>query len=151
MVRRGQLDAAKEICTAAISESPEASGVYLKLAEIAARQKSYDESLAHCTMAHRLAPYTHPPKVLLAVFCCANGNQELGLKLLREARTESPANPVSVLILGQLARRQQQLKSAKSQTTLWRVAPFRAISIGSADTGHRVGPRCPLEMEQAGT
>ena len=79
-----------------------------RLAEISAKRHRYDESLEYCQKAERLAPYTHPAKVLLAVFCCANGDQERGLKLLREARTEAPYHPIPALILGQLARQQQQ-------------------------------------------
>jgi tetratricopeptide (TPR) repeat protein len=113
LIQRGDLEKAKDVCTAALGNSPDMANIYVKLAEISAKQKLYDESLAYCGKAQQLAPYTHPPKVLLAVFCCANGDQERGLKLLQEARVESPGHPMPALILGQLARRQQQAKPAR--------------------------------------
>ncbi len=107
LVRKGQLKEAAQICVAVPSDSPDMANIYMKLAEISAKQKLYDESLEYCAKARALAPYTHPPKVLVAVFCCANGDPERGEKLLREARAESPGHPVASLILGQLAARQQ--------------------------------------------
>ena len=112
LIQRGELDEAKEVSSAALSNSPDMANIYLKLAEISAKQKRYDESLEYCQEARRLAPYTHPAKVLLAVFCCTNGDQERGLKLLREACEESPNHPIPELILGQLARQQQQGEAA---------------------------------------
>ena len=40
--------------------------------------------------------------MLLAVFCITNGDQDLGLKYLREARVEAPSYPMPPLMLGQL-------------------------------------------------
>jgi tetratricopeptide (TPR) repeat protein len=113
LIQRGALDEAKEVTSAARDNSPDMANVYLKLAEISAKQQRYDESLEYCEESRRLAPYTHPAKVLLAVFCFANGDQERGLKLVHEARDESPDHPMPHLILGQLARQQQELTNAR--------------------------------------
>jgi tetratricopeptide (TPR) repeat protein len=113
LIRRGELEQAKEVCAAAARASPDVAAVYLKLAEISAKQRHWDESLAHCETARRLAPYTHPPKVLLAVFCCADGEPDRGVRLLQEARAEAPAHPMPPLILGQLTRRQRQFGPAR--------------------------------------
>ncbi|MCY2974605.1 MAG: tetratricopeptide repeat protein [Planctomycetota bacterium] len=112
LIQRGALDEAKEICSAALDDSPDMANVNLKLAEISAKQKRYDECLKYCQEARRLAPYTHPAKVLLAVFCFANGENEYGKKLLREAREESPDHPIPELMLGQLARQEQKSQEA---------------------------------------
>ena len=101
------------VCSSALNDTPDTANIYLKLAEISAKQRNYDESLEYCRKAREAAPYTHPPKVLLAVFCNANGEQERAVKLLREARAESPDHPVPPLILGQLAVQQLQFKEAR--------------------------------------
>jgi Flp pilus assembly protein TadD len=116
-IQRGQLDPAKEVCSTALGDSPEMSAVYLKLAEIHAKKHEYEASLADCQAARRLAPYTHPPKVLLAMFCWANGDRERALTLLQEARTEFADHPMPPLVLGQLARRQQQTRGAREYLT----------------------------------
>jgi tetratricopeptide (TPR) repeat protein len=108
LIQRGELDDAKELCSEARDDSPDMANICLKLAEISAKQNRYDESLELCQEARRLAPYTHPAKVLLAVFCCANGEHKRGLKLLNEAREEFPDHPMPEMMLGQLARQQQQ-------------------------------------------
>ncbi|MFL5329747.1 MAG: tetratricopeptide repeat protein [Gemmataceae bacterium] len=113
LMQRGEFDQASELCRAALNRAPETSGIYLKLAEISAKRKDYVESLEYCKQAQRLAPYSHPPKVLLAVFCCANGDNDPGAALLREVRSELPSHPMPPLILGQLARREQQTMAAK--------------------------------------
>jgi tetratricopeptide (TPR) repeat protein len=113
LLRRGELEKAEEVCSAAASASPDIANVFLKLAEISAKRQHWDASLKYCDAARRLAPYTHPPKVLLAVFCVGNGDQTRGLRLLHEAWSESPTHPMPPLILGQLARRQKQGKQAR--------------------------------------
>lgn len=113
LIQRNELDRAREVCTEAAAASPDVAAIHLKLAEIAAKQRNWDESLAHCETARRLAPYTHPPRVLLAVYCFANGEPDRGLRLLQQARAESPAHPMPPLMLGQLARRQRQLALAR--------------------------------------
>lgn len=113
LTRRGELEQAGQVCAAAAAASPDVPNVHLKLAEIAARQKLWDESLRHGESARRLAPYTHPPKVLLASFCVADGDPQRGLRFLQEARAEEPAHPVPSLMLGQLARRQGLTKAAR--------------------------------------
>ena len=65
-------------------------------------------------------------KVLLAVYCCANGEQERGVRLLREARTESPSYPLPPLILGQLAARQHQWSVAREQFAAAMLLPIPA-------------------------
>jgi Tfp pilus assembly protein PilF len=114
LIQRGQLTEASAVCSTTLGDSPDMANIYLKLAEISAKRRNYDESLEYCQKARRFAPYTHPAKVLLAVFCCANGEQERGLKLLHEARGESPNYPVPPLMLGQLASRQQQTNAARA-------------------------------------
>jgi tetratricopeptide (TPR) repeat protein len=113
LITRGELPKAKEVCSAAANDSPDVPNVALKLAEISAKTQNWDESLRYCEAARRLAPYTHPPKVLLAVFCIANGDPARGLRFLQEARVESPMHPVPPLLIGQLARRQNQLPRAR--------------------------------------
>jgi tetratricopeptide (TPR) repeat protein len=85
----------------------------VKLGDISARQKKYDEALGYYQQARKSAPYTHPPKVLLAVASAGNGDIEKATSLLREARAESPDYPVPALILGQLASRQQDTDTAR--------------------------------------
>jgi tetratricopeptide (TPR) repeat protein len=114
LMRRGELDQAARICNAAIDDSPDVASVFMKLGEISARRKNFDQSLEFYESARRAAPYTHPPKVLLGVWCMGNGEQERGMKLLREARAESPDYPVTPLLLGQLASRQQQFDAARA-------------------------------------
>jgi tetratricopeptide (TPR) repeat protein len=117
LMQRGELAKAHEVCHAAAADSPDVANVYLKLAEISARQKNWDASLAYCQTAQRLAPYTHPPKVVLAVFASGTGEPDRGLRLLREARAESPYHPVPPLMLGQLARRRQEVRPARDYLT----------------------------------
>jgi tetratricopeptide (TPR) repeat protein len=113
LIRRGRLDEAKQACQAAINSNPDIPEVYLRLAEITARQRRYDESLEYCAQARRLAPYTHPPKVLLAVNCFQSGDLEKARTLLAEAQTEFPDHPVPPLLLGQLARREHRPDAAR--------------------------------------
>jgi tetratricopeptide (TPR) repeat protein len=115
LIQRGELQQAKDICLAVLSDAPEMSPIFLKLAEISAKTRKYDEALAHCQMAHQLAPYTHPPRVLLAVFCIANNDQERGKNLLREVRADLPRHPVPALYLGQLALRNGEWPQAREQ------------------------------------
>lgn len=124
LVKEGHFDEATQECTAALSDSPEMANIYLKLAEISAKRQNYDECLEYCQKARELAPYTHPPKVLLAVYCSANGDQELGQRFLREARTEEPNYPVTPLMLGQLAVQQQQWDDAREFFTAAMALPL---------------------------
>jgi tetratricopeptide (TPR) repeat protein len=113
LMRRGQLEQAADVCSAALKDSPNAADVCLKMAEIRARQRRYDESLKYNDEARRLAPYTHPAKVLLAVNCFQNGEKNRAQALLREALAESPDHPVATLMLGQLANQERQLDAAR--------------------------------------
>jgi Flp pilus assembly protein TadD len=113
MIGRGQLDEATATCSAVASDSPDVANVFLKLAEIRAKQRQYDESLEYCAKAQKLAPYTHPPKVLLAVFCFQNGDEEKGRTLLREAHSNFPDHPMPALIMGQVARRDKRMEEAR--------------------------------------
>jgi tetratricopeptide (TPR) repeat protein len=94
---------ADQVCAQAAQQCPEMPGVYLKWAEVAAHQRDWATSLRHCTQARQWAPHTHPPKVLLVVFCCAHGATDEGRRLLLEARAEEPFHPVAAQMLGQLA------------------------------------------------
>ena len=113
LIRTGQLDDAARVCSAAISDSPDIAGVYTKLAEITAKQRRYDESLEYCKQARRLAPYTHPPKVILAVYCYQNGDVKKATELLNEAHAESPDYPMTSLLLGQFARLGKQWEESR--------------------------------------
>jgi len=114
LIQRDQLEEAARTFSTAIGDSPDMANVYLKLAEISTRQRHYDEALEHFETAQRLAPYTHPPKVLLAVYCFQNGDLEKAQAMLRAARLESPDHPVPAFYLGQLARRAGQVEAARS-------------------------------------
>jgi Tfp pilus assembly protein PilF len=113
LVKQGHLEEAAQECTAALNDSPDTANIYLKLAEISAKRQNYTQCLNDCKKARELAPYTHPPKVLLAVYCSANGDQELGQRFLREAQVEEPNYPVTPLMLGQFASRNQQWDDAR--------------------------------------
>ena len=93
------------------------SGNGKRLFEIGRNQREklqkYDECLEYCRKARELAPYTHPPKVLLAVFCTA-GNKELAFQMFQEARAEEPNYPVIPMMLGQMAMAQQDRKIAQA-------------------------------------
>jgi Tfp pilus assembly protein PilF len=78
-----------------------------------ARQHKYDDCLTSLREAQRLAPYTHPPKVLLAVYCYQNGDAEKSKQLLREAHGEAPDHPVPELFLGQFAAHEQRWDDAR--------------------------------------
>jgi tetratricopeptide (TPR) repeat protein len=117
LLRQGHPEEAEKICSAALGDSPEMANIYLKLAEISAKRQNYDESLDYCQKARQFAPYTHPPKVLLAVYCSDNGDQELALRMLREAQVEEPNYPVTPLMLGQLATQHQQWDAARKYFT----------------------------------
>lgn len=117
LLKRNQLPQAEAVCAAALGDSPDMANIYLKLAEITAKMKDYDRSLEYCKTAQRLAPYTHPPKVLLAVYCFAFGEPDRGTKLLLEARAESPEHPMPALILGQLARLRREGKASLDYLT----------------------------------
>jgi superkiller protein 3 len=113
LIQRNQLEEAARICAAGINDSPEIASLYLKLAEISAKQKRQALSLDYFQQARRLAPYTHPPKVLLALHYIKDGDRDRGRALLREAQSEHPEHPMPALCLGQLARRQQQTQAAR--------------------------------------
>lgn len=113
LIQRGELEEASLTCSAAIGEAPEMAGIYLKLGEISAKRGRYDESLDYLNTARRIAPYTHPPKVLLAGYCMQNGDPTKAKTLLREAQAESPDHPVASLNLGQLARHNGEGEAAR--------------------------------------
>jgi hypothetical protein len=60
-----------------------------------------------------MAPYAHPPKVILAVYCYQNGDEKKAVELLNAARVETPTYPMTALLLGQLARRADRLDEAR--------------------------------------
>jgi tetratricopeptide (TPR) repeat protein len=113
LIGRGQLEQARAECSAAAESSPDVANVYLKLAEISAKQKNWDDCVRHIHSARQLAPYTHPTKVLLAIFCFAGGEQDRAMDLLQEAVLESPYHPVPPFMLGQVAMRQKKSRAAK--------------------------------------
>lgn len=112
LIQRGQLAEAERICTQALAGSPDIPAISIKLAEISARSGSDAQALDKYALARRTAPYTHPPKVLLAVFCYSNNRAEDAIKLLSEAKSESPDYPIPPLILGQIAIQREQWKQA---------------------------------------
>jgi Tfp pilus assembly protein PilF len=113
LIAKARYADAEEACTAALAQSPDTAATYLKLAEIAARQLNYDASLNYCKKAREAAPYTHPPKVLVAVFANANADAARATKLLQEARAEEPTHPMAPLMLAQLAMQRQQWLDAR--------------------------------------
>jgi tetratricopeptide (TPR) repeat protein len=115
LIKQGNLDEAERICISALDDSPDVASIELKLGEIAARRKDYPKALDHFTAAQRAAPYTHPPKVVLAIYLLSTGEQEQGMKYLRESRAQSPDYPMPALLLAQLAIRQQRLDEAKKE------------------------------------
>jgi tetratricopeptide (TPR) repeat protein len=74
LAKQNKLAEAVTACEDAIRLSPDAANLHLKLAGFRAREHRYDDCLRNLEEAQRLAPYTHPPKVLLAVFYQQNGN-----------------------------------------------------------------------------
>lgn len=124
LMRRNQLDEAASVCSSAIGDSNDMASVYLKLGEIQARRRNDQQSLESFALARQAAPYTHPPKVVLAVYCIGAGEQEKGLTLLREARAENPDYPVIPLLQGQLAARQQQWPSARDLLATAAILPI---------------------------
>ncbi len=166
LIRKGKLDEAAQVCTAALSDSPDTASIYLKLGEISAKQLKYDESLEYCKKARETAPYTHPAKVLLAVFANTNGDTDRAVKLLLEARAESPQHPVAPLILGQLAMRKQQDPEAanfsrgrlpprhlarKPPPPLPGPAPIPTLPARRPDPGRRTRPRFPEQVDPVRT
>jgi tetratricopeptide (TPR) repeat protein len=145
LVRRGELDEAERLCTAARDDSADVASIYLKLGEISARRKDYPKALEHFTAAKHAAPYTHPPKVLLAIHLLSNNELDLGMKYLRESRAESPDHPMPALLLGQLAIRQRHGDEAKKELAA-------AASIPIPDTwpeSHRRRFLATLQAEQS--
>ena len=76
LLQQGQLDDAAAACEAALESAPDSPNALLKLAEIRTRQHRSDESLKLLAEAQRLAPYTHPPKVLQAVYFFQSGEPD---------------------------------------------------------------------------
>ncbi len=113
LLKQGELKEAAAACQAAIEISPDAASTHLKLAEICAKQKRYDDCLQEIDSARKLAPYTHPSKVLLAVYRFQNGDADRAKELLGEARAELPDHPVPELFLGQFAMQDQKWNDAR--------------------------------------
>src|SRR4029078_2884793 len=80
---------------------------------ILARQRKYDQALRVLEMAQQLAPYTHPPKVLLAVFYNQNGDRNKAKALLAEAHAQSPNHPVPELFLAQFAAQEKKWEDGR--------------------------------------
>src|SRR5690348_17610388 len=97
LAKQNKLAQAVTACEEAIKLSPDTANLYLKLAGFLAREHRYDGCLRNLEDAQRLAPYTHPPKVLLAVFYQQNGETEQAKKLLSEAHVDLPTHPVPEL------------------------------------------------------
>lgn len=100
-------------CQEALLVLPDEPQFHLKRAEILSRQSKFDDSLEALRKACELAPYTHPPKVLLAVFCFQNGKANEAHGFLAEAHAELPEHPVPLLFLGQFAMRDTKFTEAK--------------------------------------
>ena len=113
LAKQGKLAEAAAACEQAIKFSPDMANLYVKQASILARQRRFDDCLRALETAHSLAPYTHPPKVLLAVFYFQNGDVERATALLREAHADLPTHPVPELFLGQFAMRDKQWDDAR--------------------------------------
>lgn len=113
LLRRNQLAEAATACEAAVVASPDSPNALLKLAEIRYRENRLEESMQLLEQTRRLAPYTHPQKVLLAVYLFQNGQEDRARKLLAEAHTDEPNHPVPLLFLGQLARQSQDFVASR--------------------------------------
>ncbi len=113
LIQSDKIDEATALCSAALSDSPDMANIYLKLGEMSAQRQQYDLSLKYFETAREVAPYTHPAKVLLAVWCIGHAQQDKGVNLLLEARSDAPNYPVTSLMLGQLASRGQQWQVAR--------------------------------------
>jgi Tfp pilus assembly protein PilF len=113
LAKQNKLDAAAAVAAEAIQYSPDKPNAFLKVAEILAHQRKYEDCLKNLEEARRLAPYTHPPKVLLSVYCYQNGDADKSKTLLREAKSEEPTHPVPELFLGQFAAREQRWNDAR--------------------------------------
>ncbi len=93
----------------------EMANVYLKLAEISAKQKNYEASLVTANR-HGNSRRTHTrPKFCWRFIALPTAITELALQMLREARDEEPNYPVTPLMLGQMAARQQQWDVAREK------------------------------------
>jgi tetratricopeptide (TPR) repeat protein len=113
LLKREKLGEAAAACEAAIEISPDNANSHLKLAEIHARQKRFDDSLRQLAVAKQLAPYTHPPKVLLAVYTFQNGDKQRAKNLLSESHAELPDHPVPELFLGQFSMQTEEWGNAR--------------------------------------
>ncbi|MCI0335266.1 MAG: tetratricopeptide repeat protein, partial [Planctomycetes bacterium] len=113
LLKQGELKEAAAACQAAIEISPDAASTHLKLAEIRAKQKRYDDCLQEIESTRKLAPYTHPSKVLLAVYRFQNGEADQARELLAQAHAEMPDHPVPELFLGQFAMQNQRWDEAR--------------------------------------
>jgi cytochrome c-type biogenesis protein CcmH/NrfG len=113
LLKQGKLADAGTVCEAAIDNSPDNANLRLKLAEIRARQQRFDDSLRELEAAKQLAPYTHPPKVLLAVYSFQSGDKQRAKSLLAEAHAELPDHPVPELFLGQFAMQSEAWGDAR--------------------------------------
>src|SRR5262249_7496082 len=113
LLKQNKLAAAQAVCNEAIKFSPDAPNIYLKLAGIQAREKNYDACFKSLETAQRLAPYTHPPRVLLAVYYFQNGDAAKAQQLLHDSLAETPHHPVAELFLGQFALRDDKLADAR--------------------------------------
>lgn len=109
---QAKVDEAAVLCESDILMSPRPAPFELKLAEIAARRGNWDACREHLDAALAIAPYTHPPLVLMAVFRFQLGDAEEAKRLLEQARAETPASPVPGLFLGQFAARENRWSEA---------------------------------------
>jgi tetratricopeptide (TPR) repeat protein len=113
LAKQTRLQEAVTACDEAVKLSPDSPNAHLKLAGIQARQRNYDACLRSLAAAQRLAPYTHPPKVLLAVYYNQNGDSNKAKSLLHEAHADEPQHPVPELFLGQFALREKRPEDAR--------------------------------------
>ncbi|MGD9635139.1 MAG: tetratricopeptide repeat protein [Pirellulales bacterium] len=111
-LNQGKLAEAASACESAIEASPDSANALLKFAAIRCRQRQFKESMKLLKRAHKLAPYTHPPKVLLAVYCL-NVDRDRARVLLNEAENEQPDHPVPQLFQAQLDRQEGEFESAR--------------------------------------
>jgi tetratricopeptide (TPR) repeat protein len=113
LLASGRLKEAAAQCDAASKFAPADYKPRLKHANLLAQQKQYDASLKEFAAARELAPFLYTPQSSLAIACYQSGDEATALRLLQESLAHDPHDPVPHCFLGQIARRANDLPSAR--------------------------------------